>query len=583
MRTRLLAVAAVALALGCSSDDADYVTDPITPMGLDLAISPKVDTLILDAANGVATTTKLSVTATSMGRVVTTPPGRVFETADTSVVVVDPRTGEVFPVGLGTARVSVRVNDVKDFATVVVLPIVQSVRVTSSVPQALAGDTIVVSATVIGWDGQPLANQPITFSSSSPAATVSSTGRVVFSAPGTAVITARSGTAMATVSLTALRREFIGGAAGSIASGMDATCGLLPLGKTFCFGAGSRIGIARDTSCFAGTKSSDGDPCTLVPLQIAGTLQLTAVTVGDSVACGIDAQSRAHCWGDNSYGEVGNGIAAPGTSVLPHLVTGPLGGAATFTKIAAGSAHVCALDPTGLAYCWGKDSTYQLGGGDSLAINSSTPIPVFGKIVFSAIVAGRTHSCGIRAADRAALCWGDNRKSQLGTGRPDTLIDRPTPVAGAIAFTQLAALGDFTCGLATNGSIYCWGENTSGQTGQTPDTTRRTPIPTAIPGSGYSAVTAGWSHACALSGGVASCWGDNFYGQLGNGTWNSSANPAPSAINGFTFSAISAGSRSTCAVGVDGAYCWGSSVYGATGNQIQALKVLSPSKTATPR
>jgi alpha-tubulin suppressor-like RCC1 family protein len=516
-----------------------------------------------------------------MGNPITTPPGRVFETADTAVVLVDRQTGKVTAVGVGTAQVSVRVNDVKSWATIVVLPVVKSVTATASTTQALVGDTIAVTASVIGWDGKALTNQPITYSSNSPTATVSSTGKVVFSAPGTAVITVKSGTATATVSLTALRREFIGGGLGSIASGDDATCGLLPLGQTFCFGRAPMIGIAKDTVCFGDATKGKTTACTLVPLKIAGQLQLTTVAAGDSVACGLNAQGRAYCWGDNSFGQIGNGVASPGTSALPTLVTGPLTSAANFSKIAAGRNHACALTGTGAAYCWGADSAYQLGTADSLRINSSTPIPVGGGNSYSAIAAGRAHTCAIRTADGAAICWGANARGQLGRGTFGDSLDVPAPVLGGVAFTQISAKGDFTCALSTATTIYCWGENSAGQTGQAPGITA---TPTAVAGSGYVAVTAGWAHACALTGaGAATCWGDDSYGQLGNGA-AIGGGPSPSVVAGaLTFSAISAGSRSTCAVAIDGAYCWGSSVYGATGNQIQALKEYVPRKTATPQ
>src|SRR5215204_7134793 len=135
MRPRILALAAVAVALGCSSDRAG-LTDPITPFGLELSISPESDTLLIDEANGLTTSGQLTVTATAMGNPVTTPVGRVFETADTAIVSVNPSTGVVTARGVGTARVSVRVNDVRDFATIVVLSVVQSVKVTSSATQA---------------------------------------------------------------------------------------------------------------------------------------------------------------------------------------------------------------------------------------------------------------------------------------------------------------------------------------------------------------------------------------------------------------------------------------------------------------
>src|SRR3954465_4065691 len=170
MKTRLLALATIAVALGCSSES-DTITDAITPMGLELSISPKNATLLLDVANGLTTSGQLTVTARSMGSVITTPAGRVFETADSSIVSVNPSTGVVTARAVGTAQVSVRVNGVKDVATILVRSGVQSVKVTSSATQALARDTIVVNASVIGWDGSTLANQPITLSSSSPLAT----------------------------------------------------------------------------------------------------------------------------------------------------------------------------------------------------------------------------------------------------------------------------------------------------------------------------------------------------------------------------------------------------------------------------
>jgi alpha-tubulin suppressor-like RCC1 family protein len=247
---------------------------------------------------------------------------------------------------------------------------------------------------------------------------------------------------------------------------------------------------------------------------------------------------------------------------------------------------VCALTSTGAAYCWGADSSYQLGTGDNLKINSSTPIPVArGLISFSAIAAGRSHTCGIRSGDGAALCWGDNKNGQLGRGTIDSIPhDDALPVAGGVAFSQISTKGDFTCGLATAGTIYCWGIDSVGQTGQIPDATFATPTPAQVSGTGFTTVSVGWSHACALTGaGAAKCWGDDTYEQLGNGL-TIGGGPAPSDVAGaLSFSAISAGSRSTCAVAADGAYCWGSSVYGATGNQLQALKVWAPSKTATPQ
>src|SRR5439155_26230226 len=125
--------------------------------------------------------------------------------------------------------------------------------------------------------------------------------------------------------------------------------------------------------------------------------------------------------------------------------------------------HVGALSATGAAYCWGADSSYQLGNGDNLAINSSTPIPVGGGFTYTDIAAGRRHSCAVRAGDGAALCWGADSLGQLGRGLTGAPSDIPTPVLGGVAFRQLSTKGDFTCGVTTGGQVYCWGDNGSGQ------------------------------------------------------------------------------------------------------------------------
>jgi serine/threonine-protein kinase len=257
-----------------------------------------------------------------------------------------------------------------------------------------------------------------------------------------------------------------------------------------------------------------------------------------------------------------------------------------FTQISAGGTHACGITG-GMAYCWGNDSTFQLGGGDALRVNSSTPIPVQGGS-FNAITTGRKHTCALTAAG-AAYCWGDNSFGQLGMGAVRGAVDTPAAVAGGLAFAQLSARGDNTCGLTSAGTIYCWGANESGQTGLAPSGPVATP--NLVAGTGYTFVSVGgrdttradgpMGHVCALSGTMAKCWGSNRYGQLGRGTINDGSFPTPAPVPGV-FTALSAGTRSTCAVAADGARCWGSSIYGATGGPVQALGIDTPTLTRPP-
>jgi alpha-tubulin suppressor-like RCC1 family protein len=579
----LVALAALSVVAACSGET---VTDSRTFANLELALVPKVDTLyvggVLDSSGRTA---KLTATATAQGSPIILP-GHVFESSDNTVATVD-SGGVVRAQQVGTADITVRVNETKAHATIVVLPIVRTVSVTVSASQALVGDTLTVTAAAIGWTGTPVAGQPITYTSSSPNATVSATGRVTFNAPGSATITARSGDAVGTVTLTALAREFIGGGQNTISSGLDATCGLLPLGRTYCFGRAPLIGVSRDTTCFD-NNSNPRVGCTLIPLQIAGQLQFTAISVGDSVACGLNAQGRAYCWGGNKYGQIGGGISVAGTSLLPTPVTGPLNAALTFSQITAGTVHACGLISTGAAYCWGQDSTFQLGGGDNFIVNSTTPIPVAGNGSYRQIVAGRGHTCAIRSGDNAAVCWGDNSVGQLGLGAIGPALDVPM-IVSSLSFVQLSARGDNTCGVVAGGSLYCWGANQSGQTGQAASLL---PVvtPTRVAGGGYTAVSVGGtdfsngtaSHACALAAGTVLCWGANNFAQLGRGSIGDPSS-VPTAVGTRTYNAITAGTRTSCATAADGMYCWGSAILGAAGNQIQALTVGSPQRVAPPQ
>jgi alpha-tubulin suppressor-like RCC1 family protein len=204
---------------------------------------------------------------------------------------------------------------------------------------------------------------------------------------------------------------------------------------------------------------------------------------------------------------------------------------------------------------------------------------------FTSISAGGRHTCALSDAG-TAYCWGLNIDGQLGRGTVGDSTDVPAPVSGAQTFIQISAGFRHTCGLTKGQQIYCWGANDSSQAGQSAGT--RILIPTLVGGGSYTALAVGASHNCALSSGIAYCWGKNDYGQLGRGfgsTNSPSASSVPTAVaqGSQVFSNISAGRRTTCAIAADGLYCWGSAVMGALGDNLQALSIPFPRKTAVPQ
>lgn len=146
------------------------------------------------------------------------------------------------------------------------------------------------------------------------------------------------------------------------------------------------------------------------------------------------------------------------------------------------------------------------------------------------------------------------------------------PKAGPKPFltniVEIGAGSGFSCALRSDGIVYCWGSNGSGQLGdgsQAPSV-----VPVEVSGATrFERLFVGDVNVCALTAaGAAYCWGDNSQGQLGNGSSSAlSRVPAPVA-GGHTFVDISVGLRTTCGVGNDGVtYCWGSNQNGlfATG------------------
>ena len=543
---------------------------------IDVGIQPTVDTIYI--ADSVRATDQIKLLAYAIGR--TGAPiqvdGFVWRSSDPSVAHVD-TAGVVTALALGTVEITASAYRVGK-ATVVILPEVTSVTVSSPAAQVLAGDTLQLTARALDHLGQPISQRFTWSSANAGLARIDSTGRVVFTGPGTVTFTAATEFGSGTVTVTALARRLL-----SVDAGGDVTCGIAPLGRGFCWGRGDfgQLASAADSSCFNDTGPRI--PCSLQAKAMTGALNLSVAAVGDSASCGIAQQNQLYCWGEDRYGQIGNG--GQGGGELPSLAT--VGGE-RFTTVSSGAAHNCALNLVGVAYCWGKDDLGQLG--DHRRVNSTTPIPVVGTSGqaadaqrYTRISAGGSHTCALLSTG-SAFCWGDGRRGALGSGA-SSISDIPVPVAASEPFGDISAGRDHACGVAPSGNLYCWGANDFGQVGTSvPPVTQLTP---RLVGGGYTAVSAGDFFTCALTTGrTVNCWGSNSHGQLGRGEPNpAGTSGSPSGVvGGITFASVSAGRRHACGVGVDGeTYCWGSNMLGALGNQLQAAVRSTPQRIGALR
>src|SRR6185437_2947335 len=200
------------------------------------------------------------------------------------------------------------------------------------------------------------------------------------------------------------------------------------------------------------------------PVAVASGLPFSSISVGSSFGlhtCALTTAGAGYCWGRNNVGQLGD------STMTASLVPVPVAGGLTFQSISAGSDHTCGLTPAGEAYCWGDNAVYQLGGGMSTD-QSDVPRVVPGGLTFQNISAGDKYTCGV-AVDGTGYCWGfagDYR--DLGQGdRLGAVVQAPAPIVGGIVFQTISAGSEHTCGISTASVAYCWGSNTYGRLGTT--------------------------------------------------------------------------------------------------------------------
>ena len=158
--------------------------------------------------------------------------------------------------------------------------------------------------------------------------------------------------------------------------------------------------------------------------------------------------------------------------------------------------------------------------------NSSEAALVVGGQKFQSVTVGGLHACGVNTPAGVALCWGRNASGELGIGTFTDNLPKPQFVTGGHTFTQLSGGWVFSCGVRTDGVGMCWGWNASGQLGRG---TFHSIIPTpglVVGGHTFQAIGAGFFHACGVTtDGDTFCWGRNLEGELGDGTFTNNATP----------------------------------------------------------
>jgi alpha-tubulin suppressor-like RCC1 family protein len=332
------------------------------------------------------------------------------------------------------------------------------------------------------------------------------------------------------------------------------TCGLVADARVFCMGDNEYGQLG--TSAPMQRCSSGEIPCSPTPLAVDGGLAFEEIGLDHRHSCGLATDGAIYCWGFGEGGQLGDGLRT--SSPTPVMTQTDV----RFRYIGRGqsSGNLCAVSQSGLLYCWGIGADGQ--GGNGTVEVALFPTAVASNLTFREVGSGQDFACAL-ADSGDVYCWGRNTYGKLGTGVADgTTV--PALVAGALKYAALAVGGQHVCALTTEGQAYCWGFPGS-VGGTSPTDGARTPQ--AVEGGlVFKLITSGFQHTCAIdSADDAWCWGMNGAGALGDGTTTDRTEPVRLSTK-EKFATLSGGGTATCGMTLSGRMlCWGLNPYGQLG------------------
>lgn len=338
-----------------------------------------------------------------------------------------------------------------------------------------------------------------------------------------------------------------------VRSGSVHTCARLVDGSVWCWG----------DNAFG--QLGDGTTTPRVNPTRVGLDEVTQLELGDFTTCAVSRRT-VFCWGRNDFGQLGR----PGpSSPLPALVPGvDFRGA-----LAVGKSHACAAanipgTEEKKVMCWGRNDSGELGNGNTDLQRG--PVETASITGVRKISVGGQRSCAIVDPGERVRCWGRNEEQALfPTGEPTILL--PRTVAGLSVIADLALGQDAQCVRTQDGQIQCWGINNKNQVGDGSGRATSAPVPLLelavtndLDGGGYG--------FCAVRNFVPHCWG-RYFGPRPTqvdglpSTGVEEVSPGAGLVTGITGNEEVPVLPHVCARTPDGrVFCWGGNAFGQLGD-----------------
>jgi alpha-tubulin suppressor-like RCC1 family protein len=281
----------------------------------------------------------------------------------------------------------------------------------------------------------------------------------------------------------------------------------------------------------------------------AGGTNWKQVDGGFNYTAAIKTDGTLWTWGTGSTGRLGNNNT---TDICTPVTT--FAGGTNWKQVACGNAFAAAIKTDGTLWTWGNNSFGTLGTNNTTA--RSTPVTTFaGGTNWKQVSGGEDHTAAIKT-DGTLWTWGRNAYGNLGDNTTTTRNTPVTTFAGGTNWKQVSCGQDHTVAIKTDGTLWTWGRNNNGQLGNNTTINRTTPVTTFTGGTNWKQVAGGISNTAAIkTDGTLWTWGFNVSGNIGNNTSITRSTPVTAFTGGNNWKQVASGGHTAAVTsGTDPTY-----------------------------
>ena len=246
-------------------------------------------------------------------------------------------------------------------------------------------------------------------------------------------------------------------------------------------------------------------------------IEIVAIAAGQNFSLALDSAGNVYSWGDNYHGELGNeSISKSDTITTPREIPN----LSNVSAISARGKHALALDSASDVYSWGENEYGQLGNGTTE--ESANPTQILSGV--TAISAGEFFNLALKS-NGEVYGWGENSRGEVGNGDPvkfpsglgTNIETTPVKVSVLTGIKEIVAAGRVGLAIDDEGNLYAWGDNQFRQLGVDDGMYRNIPEQVSSLSAKITTIQ-GYDHIIAIDeNSKLLSWGYNMYGQLGNG------------------------------------------------------------------